>query len=53
VRDYWVCDTEAQLTYIHRGAVDGVYPAPTAVAFDQPVTALLLPGIALRMTDAP
>jgi Uma2 family endonuclease len=53
VRDYWVCETEAEVTYIHRGAVDGVYPPPAAIAFDQPVTSLLLPVIALRMTDAP
>jgi Uma2 family endonuclease len=53
VRDYWVCDTDAKLTYIHRSGVDGVYPAPVAVGFEQPVTALLPPDIALRMTDAP
>jgi Uma2 family endonuclease len=53
VRDYWVCDTEAQLTYVHRGAADGVYPAPTPVPFHQPVSALLLPHITLRMIDAP
>jgi Uma2 family endonuclease len=53
VRDYWVADVRAEVTFVHRDPGAEGYPEPVAVPFAEPVTPLLFPHLALRMTDAP
>lgn len=52
VRDYWVCDTGAQITTIHREPQAHGYAALTRVPFHAPATPLLLPSVALVLAEA-
>lgn len=53
VRDYWVCDTSAGVTIIHREPTASGYGSVTRIAFSEAAASLLLPGVTLRMSDAP
>jgi Uma2 family endonuclease len=55
VREYWVVDPQARCVHVHRlgeGAADGYGPA-RVVAFDEAVSAQLIPGLTLKLSDLP
>jgi Uma2 family endonuclease len=52
VREYWVVDPEARCVHVHllgEGAADGYGPA-RVVAFDEAVSATLIPGLILQLS---
>lgn len=50
VRDYWVLDLEARRVHVHRGPTpDGYAETLPPFGADQPVEALLIPGLSLRL----
>jgi Uma2 family endonuclease len=53
VRDYWVVDVNTDTIIVHRGLVDGAYREVTRYSAKDTVTALVLPDIALSLSDLP
>ncbi len=49
VRDYWVVDALRQTVRIHRDPVDGAYRDVEEYEAHDPVAALLLPGVTIRL----
>ena len=53
VRDYWVADVKAEVTFVHRDPASDGYPPPKEIPFAVSASPLLFPDIKLRMADAP
>jgi len=53
VRDYWMVDVSANTIIVHRGLAGGVYRDVTHHSARETLTALVLPGIALSLSDLP
>lgn len=53
VRDYWVVDLNTDTIIVHRAPVEGVYSDVTRHTAHDTVTALVLPGVTLRLADLP
>ena len=51
VAEFWVVDVKNRQTHVHRRPQDGVYPAPTSVAFEDQLSPENLPNVALRIAD--
>ena len=51
--EYWVVDVAARQTHVLRAPEGGTYQQIASVAFDQPLTPLRLPGLALVIADLP
>jgi Uma2 family endonuclease len=49
VREYWVVDAVRQTIRVHRGPVDGVYADVEEYEAHDSVSALLLPGVTIRL----
>lgn len=49
IRDYWVVDAVRQTIRVHRAPRDGRYVDVEEYEADQPVTALLLPEVTIRL----
>ena len=49
VRDYWVVDAVRQTIRVHRDPRDGVYHDVEEYEAHDPVAALLLPGVRIRL----
>lgn len=49
VRDYWVVDALRKTIRVHRAPVDGIYTDVEEYEAQDPVTALLLPGVVIRL----
>ena len=53
IADYWIADLRGRRTHVLRRPRDGVYHDITAVAFDQPLRPLRVPGVELVIADLP
>jgi Uma2 family endonuclease len=53
VRDLWIVDVNARSVIVHRLNDAGRYGAPQTVAFDEAVSARLIPGLTLKLSDLP
>jgi Uma2 family endonuclease len=53
VRDYWVVDVNTDTIVVHRDPIDGGYREITRHSAEDTVTALVLPGVSLRLTELP
>jgi Uma2 family endonuclease len=53
VRDLWVVDVNARSVIVHRLSDAGRYGAPQIVTFDEAVSARLIPGLTLKLSDLP
>lgn len=53
VRDYWVVDANTDTVIVHRGLAGGIYRDVTHHSARDTVTALVLPGLTLCLTDLP
>ena len=53
VREYWVINARTRATLVHREPGPDGYQAITGVAAGEVVTPLLVPEVALRLTDLP
>lgn len=51
VREYWVVDAVRQTLRAHRAPEGGRYGDVVEYGADEPVTALLLPGVTIRLDD--
>lgn len=49
LRDYWVIDCNARRVLVFRPDAEGRYGAPASVDADQPLAALAVPGLILRL----
>ena len=53
VREYWVINARTRETLVHREPAIGGYGAITEIAAGEIVTPLLVPELAIRLTDLP
>lgn len=53
IRDYWVIDLNARRVHVHRDPGAKGYTSVEVFERDQPVSALLIPGLTLRIADLP
>lgn len=51
IRDYWVIDLEALIIHVHREPTAEGYGEVRRIAADQAAEALLIPALALRLSD--
>ena len=51
VREHWRIECETAHVFVYRLRPEGGYGAPQVFAHDQPVEALLIPELRLRLTD--
>jgi Uma2 family endonuclease len=51
VAELWVVDVGHRVTHVHRHPVDGAYPSPQCVTFEETLTPALVPGVSLRVAD--
>ena len=51
VREYWVVDAVSLKTRVHRGPGAAGYAERDTVAADEPLTALLVPSLTLKLAD--
>jgi Uma2 family endonuclease len=51
VRDYSIVDCQKKELLVFRLGENGAYGEPTIVSADEPVEALLVPGLTLRLND--
>jgi len=51
VREYWVVDAVSLATHVHRGPTPAGYAEKVNVAPDDPLTALLIPSLSIRLAD--
>jgi Uma2 family endonuclease len=53
VREYWVVDASARVTYVHRDPKDGVYPEPRKVTANEVITPFLIPELSVTLNNIP
>lgn len=53
VRELWIIDVDGRRILVHRLGPDSAYGEPLQVAFDEAVSAVLVPGLSLRLSDLP
>lgn len=53
VREYWAIDLRAKRLHVHRDPRPNGYGSIEVIERDQPVSALLIPGLTLRIADLP
>ena len=53
VREYWAIALRAKRLYVHRNPRSDGYESVQVFERDQPVSALLIPGLTLRIADLP
>jgi Uma2 family endonuclease len=54
IGEFWVVDAKQREIWVHRGPVDGAYPAPAKIAADAPATPVRVPELAIALDrDAP
>jgi Uma2 family endonuclease len=53
VREFWVADVNAKCLHVHLLGADGTYGAPRIIAFEQQITASLIPHLTLCLADLP
>ena len=53
LRDYWVMDLNAKRVHVHRDPLADTYSSIEVFGPDEPITALLIPGLTLRLSDLP
>lgn len=51
VREFWVVDVDNRVTHVHRDPVDGTYPAPRKIAFEDAIAPSLISDLSLRLAD--
>jgi Uma2 family endonuclease len=51
VREYWVVNAVSLETRVHRGPATAGYAEKVTVAPDEPLTALLIPSLSVRLAD--
>jgi Uma2 family endonuclease len=51
VEEYWVVDVKNRCTHVHRHPLDGVYPDPHRVPFEEFLTCLRIADFVLRVGD--
>jgi Uma2 family endonuclease len=47
VREYWIVNLNEGATYVHRNPTGGKYPPPSEVPFDDDLTSLAAPDLAV------
>ncbi|MGD9814931.1 MAG: Uma2 family endonuclease [Hyphomonadaceae bacterium] len=51
VQEYWIIDLTSRTTLVHRAPNAGAFSEPTAVGFDESLSAISAPGVSVKLND--